>query len=88
MEFIKQIIDVKYDSVAMYLNTENLYNALKLVDFIKIINPACKLIGYGDMPLYLPNFFKDKKIDAIVKKNTDQEVAILDYFKYASSKNK
>ena len=87
-EFIKQIIDVKYDSVAMYLNTENLYNALKLVDFIKIINPDCKLIGYGDMPLYLPNFFKDKKIDAIVKKNTDQEVAILDYFKYASSKNK
>ena len=80
--FMKKIIDNNYQGVAIYLNSENLYNGLKLIDFIKIINPECKVIAYGEMPLYLPTFFKKTKFDAIVSQNADQESAILDYFKY------
>lgn len=85
--FMKKIIDNDYLAAAVYLNSENLYNGLKLLDFIKIINPECKVIAYGEMPLYLPNFFKNTKFDAIVSKNADQESAILDYFQYVTTKN-
>ena len=83
--FMKRIIENKYLAIGMYLNTENLYNGLKLLDFIKTININCKVICYGDMPLYLPKFFKNTKFDAIVSKNCDQELALMDYFKYADS---
>ncbi len=85
--FMKQTIDNEYDSVALFLNSENLYNGLKLVEFVKVINPKCKVIGYGEMPLYLPKFFKTTQFDAIVDKNCDQELAILDYFKYGKQEN-
>lgn len=81
--FMKQIIENDYIAIGIYLNTENLYNGLKLLDFIKIIKENCKVICYGDMPLYLPKFFKNTKFDAIVNKNCDQELALMDYFRYA-----
>jgi len=38
------------------------------------------------MPLYLPKFFKNTDFDAIVSKQGDQEIAILDFFNYAIKK--
>ena len=82
--FMEQIIHNKYAAAAVYLNSENLANGLRLVEFIKTINPSCKIIAYGEMPLYLPKFFKTTNFDAIVRENCDQESAILDFFRCAS----
>ena len=86
--FMRQIICNNYTAVAIYLNSENLGNGLRLVEFIKTINPSCKIIAYGEMPLYLPKFFRTAMFDAIVDSDADQESAILDFFRYASSDDK
>ncbi len=85
-DVITKIISNNYKAVAFYINTENLQNSIKLNDYIKEISPNCKTIAYGEMPLYLPKFFKETNFNAIVSKECDQEVAILDFFKYANNK--
>ena len=82
-DVIHKIMVNNYKGVAFYINTENLQNSMKLNSYIKEVLPKCKTIAYGEMPIYLPKFFKDTEFDAIVSKECDQEVAILDFFKYA-----
>ena len=80
---MEKVIENKYKAIAFYINTENLQNTIKLEKIIKEILPTTKTIAYGDMPIYLPNKFKNTSFDAIVAKCCDQEVAIADFFKYA-----
>lgn len=82
-EVIKKIIKNEYKAIAFYINTENLQNTITLLNIIKQIVPQVKTIGYGEMPIYLPKFFKKTNFDAIVSRECDQEVAILDFFEYA-----
>ena len=82
-DIMKKIIKNKYKAIAFYVNTENLQNTIKLEKIIKEILPDTKTIVYGEMPIYLPNLFKNTSFDAIVSKCCDQEVAILDFFKYS-----
>lgn len=82
-DVIYKIMENNYKGVAFYINTENLQNSMKLNSYIKEVLPKCKTIVYGEMPIYLPKFFKDTEFDAIVSKECDQEVAILDFFRYA-----
>ncbi|MCI8412041.1 MAG: radical SAM protein [Clostridia bacterium] len=82
-DIMKKIIDNQYKAIAFYINTENLQNTIKLHEYIKEILPECKTIAYGEMPIYLPKFFKKTNFDAIVAKECDQEIAILDFFKYS-----
>lgn len=82
-DVMKKVIENRYKAIAFYVNTENLQNTIKLEKLIKEILPNTKSIVYGEMPIYLPNLFKNTSFDAIVSKCCDQEVAILDFFKYA-----
>ncbi len=85
-DIMKKIMDNNYKGIAFYINTENLQNTIKLQEYIKEILPNCKTIAYGEMPIYLPKFFKKTKFNAIVSKECDQEIAILDFFKYSLGK--
>ena len=85
-DIMKKIIDNSYSAIAFYTNPENLKNTIKLHTYIKEILPECKTIVYGEMPIYLPKFFKNTKFDAIVARECDQEIAILDFFKYSLNK--
>lgn len=82
-DIMRKIIKNKYETIAFYTNTENLQNTIKLQEYIKEILPNCKTIAYGEMPLYLPKFFKKTKFNAIVSRECDQEIALLDFFKYS-----
>ena len=82
-DIVAKIIKNKYETIAFYTNTENLQNTIKLQEYIKEILPNCKTIAYGEMPLYLPKFFKKTKFNAIVSRECDQEIALLDFFKYS-----
>lgn len=82
-DIMRKIIKNKYETIAFYTNTENLQNTIKLQEYIKEILPSCKTIAYGEMPLYLPKFFKKTKFNAIVSRECDQEIALLDFFKYS-----
>lgn len=82
-DIMSRIIRNDYNAIAFYINTENLQNTIKLHDYIKEILPNCKTIAYGEMPIYLPKFFKKTNFDAIVARECDQEVAILDFFEYS-----
>ncbi len=82
-DIMAKIIKNKYETIAFYTNTENLQNTIKLQEYIKEILPNCKTIAYGEMPLYLPKFFKKTKFNAIVSRECDQEIALLDFFKYS-----
>lgn len=85
-EVIKKVIANEYKAIAFYTNTENLQNTITLLNIIKEITPDVKTIVYGEMPIYLPKFFKNTNFDAIVTRECDQEVAILDFFEYAIQK--
>lgn len=85
-EIIEKIIRNNYKAIAFYINTENLQNTIKLQEYISELIPDCKTIVYGEMPIYLPKFFKKTKFDAIVSRECDQEVAILDFFEYSLGK--
>lgn len=82
-DIMSKIINNNYKAIAFYINTENLQNTIKLHEYIKEISPECKTIAYGEMPIYLPKFFKKTNFDAIVSRECDQEIAILDFFKYS-----
>lgn len=82
-DIMAKIIKNKYQAIAFYINTENLQNTIKLQEYIKEILPNCKTIAYGEMPIYLPKFFKKTKFNAIVSRECDQEIALLDFFKYS-----
>ena len=81
-DIMEKIIANNYKAIAFYINTENLQNSIKLNNYIKEINPSSKTIAYGEMPIYLPKYFRESTFDAIVSKECDQEIAILDFFKY------
>ncbi len=83
---MKKLIENKYKAIAFYTNTENLQNTMKLLKIIKQVSPETKTIVYGEMPIYLPKFFKKTKFDAIVSKQCDQEIAISDFFCFAKNK--
>lgn len=85
-DVMKKMIENKYKAIAFYTNTDNLQNTIKLLKIIKQVLPQTKTIVYGEMPIYLPKFFKKTKFDAIVSKQCDQEIAIADFFDYASGK--
>ena len=85
-EVIKKVIHNEYKAIAFYTNTENLQNTMTLLNIIKQIIPNVKTIVYGEMPIYLPKFFQKTKFDAIVSRECDQEVAILDFFEYAKQR--
>ena len=85
-DIMKKIINSEYKAIAFYINTENLENTIKLHEYIKEILPECKTIAYGEMPIYLPKFFMKTNFDAIVSRECDQEIAILDFFKYSLKK--
>ena len=85
-DIIKKLIQNHYKAIAFYINTENLQNTIKLLEYIKEILPRCKTIAYGEMPIYLPKFFRKTKLDAIVAKECDQELAISDFFEYSIGK--
>lgn len=87
-DIMKRIINNKYKAIAFYANTENLQNTIKLHDYIKEILPECKTIVYGEIPIYLPKFFKKTNFDAIVSRECDQEIAILDFFNYSINRMK
>lgn len=87
-DIMTDVIKNKYKAIAFYLNTENLQNSIKLQDFIKEINPKCRTIAYGEMPIFLPKFFRNTRFDAIVDRKCDQEVSILDFFNYSINKVK
>lgn len=87
-DIIRKIIKNKYKAIAFYTNTENLQNSINLLNIIKQIVPNVKTIVYGEMPIYLPEFFNKTNFDAIVDRKCDQEVAILDYFNYSMKKRK
>lgn len=74
--------------IAFYVNTENLANSIKINNYIKILQPQAKTIAYGEMPLYLPDFFKKTKFDFIVSRECDQEIVISDLYLYAVGKIK
>ena len=80
-DIMKKIINNQYKAIAFYINTENLQNTIKLHEYIKELLPDCNTIAYGEMPIYLPKFFKKTNFDAIVSRECDQEVAILDFFR-------
>lgn len=82
-DIMKKIIKGNYKAIAFYVNTENLENTIKLQNYIKEVIPNCKTIAYGEMPIYLPKYFKKTNFNAIVSKKCDQEIAILDFFKYS-----
>ncbi len=82
-DIMYKIIHNKYKAIAFYINTENLQNTIKLHEYVKEMLPECKTIAYGEMPLYLPKFFKKTKFDAIVSRECDQELAISDFFEYS-----
>ena len=85
-DIMTKIISNDYKAIAFYINTENLQNTIKIHEYIKELLPECKTIAYGEMPIYLPKFFKKTNFDAIVSKECDQEIAILDFFKYSLKK--
>lgn len=85
-DIMQKLIKNKYKAFALYTNTENLQNTIKLLKIIKQVLPEAKTIVYGEMPIYLPKFFKKTKFNAIVSKQCDQEVAIADFFDYVSGK--
>lgn len=82
-EVIKKVIKNEYKAIAFYTNTENLQNTITLLNIIKKITPNVKTIAYGEMPIFLPKFFKKTNFDTIVAKECDQEIAILDFFNYS-----
>ncbi len=82
-EVIKQIIKNEYKAIAFYTNVDNLQNTINLSNTIKAILNDTKTLAYGEMPLYLPEFFTKTKFDAIVSRQCDQEVAISDFFEFA-----
>ncbi|MBR3163336.1 MAG: radical SAM protein [Clostridia bacterium] len=87
-DIITKIIQNQYEAIAFYTNTENLQNTIKLQEYIKEILPNCKTIAYGEMPIYLPKFFKKTQFNAIVARECDQEVAIYDFFMYSIDQKK
>ena len=82
-DIMSKIIKNQYKAIAFYTNTENLQNTIKLQEYIKEILPTCKTIAYGEMPIYLPKFFRNTQFDAIVARGCDQELAIYDFFRYS-----
>jgi len=82
-EVMKKIIKNNYKAIGFYTNPENLKNTIKLMNVIKEIIPNVNTIGYGEMPIYLPGFFKKTRFDAIVSQKCDQEIALLDFFEYS-----
>lgn len=81
-DIMSKIIHNNYKAIAFYINTENLQNTIKLQSYIKEMLPDCRTIVYGEMAIYLPKFFRNTNFDAIVSRECDQEIAILDFFKY------
>lgn len=87
--FIKSLIKYKYKSIAFFVNTDNIENTLTLLEFVKQISPETKCIAYGELCVFLPDFFVKTNFDAIVSEKCDCEVAIQDFFSFSyGSKNK
>ena len=80
----KFLLKNNYKAIAMYITTENLRQSISTSELIKEIYPDIKILGYGTMPLILPEFFINTPIDAIYV-NGDQEKAIENYFKYTET---
>ena len=85
-DVMKKIMENDYKAIAFYVNTENLQNTIKLHEYIKEVLPNCKTIAYGEMPIYLPKFFKKTNFDGIVARECDQEIAVADFFDYSVGK--
>ena len=82
-KYIQCLSDNKYDSIAFFVNTDNIENSLTLLKITKEISPKTKCIAYGELCVFLPDFFINTEFDAIVSDRCDCEVSILDFFNYS-----
>lgn len=85
-KFIKALTEFKYNSIAFFVNTDNIENTLTLLKFTKEISPNTKCIAYGELCVFLPEFFAKTDFDAVVSDRCDCEVAIQDFFEFSYGK--
>ncbi len=82
----KKIAIEKPKVVIVLIRIENIYQTLSLISHIKVLDPEIRIIAYGDIVNYVPNFFESNKyIDALVESG-DWELSLLSYLKYLKSK--
>ncbi|WP_069997874.1 B12-binding domain-containing radical SAM protein [Cellulosilyticum sp. I15G10I2] len=80
-EVFNELASNEYDAVILTARIESARSILKISPIIKQISPKSKVIVYGDISNYAPNFFKYEGVDAVVE-NGDWECAIIDYLKF------
>lgn len=82
-KYIQSLTKNNYNSIAFCVNTDNIENTLTLLKFTKEISPETKCLAYGELCVFLPDFFLKTDFDAIVSDHCDFEVSILDFFDYS-----
>ena len=85
-KFINSISTNNYSAIAFFVSPDNIENTLTLLKYIKTISPETKCIAYGELCVFLQDYFKSTTFDAIVSDRCDSEVAIFDFFMYAEKK--
>ena len=85
-KFINNISTNNYSAIAFFVSPDNIENTLTLLKYIKTISPETKCIAYGELCVFLQDYFKSTTFDAIVSDRCDSEVAIFDFFMYAEKK--
>ena len=84
-EVLQKIAENDYDLIILLARPETARSIIKLSPFIKQISSKSKVLIYGDVTNYFPNFFKNDFIDAIIVSG-DWECGLDDYFDFLQGK--
>ncbi len=82
-EVFAALSGTRYDVVIMIARIESARSIRRLAPTIRQLAPETKVIIYGDISNYAPNFFMVHGVDAVVM-DGDWECAIVDYLKYVA----
>ncbi len=78
---ISYIKDNNIEKVVMQINYENANNAFEMCDNIKDKFENISVLGYGSIPIRLPELFVNSKFD-VIHREGDQEPCIKSFLKY------
>lgn len=81
-EIFREVASTDYDLIILIARRETIRSIQNATSTIKEISPKTKILVYGDMVNYVPNFFKKVEgVDAVLESG-DWEYGIWSYVKY------
>ena len=82
-EVFSEVASHDYDVIVLIARRETVRSIYGSAHVLKDISPRTKIVVYGDMVNYVPNFFKKiRGVDAVLQSG-DWESGLFDYIRYA-----